>query len=206
MKQNNLIAYAAHFVSFVLGHDISQKVNRIILFGSVARGIFDEESDIDIFVDTIEDIEKEIKSLLTLFQHSEMQRKWELKGVNNNISVKVGDINKWKIKRDIISNGILLYGKFKETPENVEYYLLITPSFKKMKKSIKVKMWRKLYGYKQKVGKKTYKTKGILEKLDGRRISNGMIIKMTGKKELIDFLNREKIHYKVVEVWSDSLD
>jgi|SRR3989344_967150 len=206
MKQTNLIAYAAHFVSFVLDHGVLQKINRIILFGSVARDIFDEESDIDIFVDTTEDIEKEIKNLLALFQHSEMQRKWELKGIKNNISVKVGDINKWKIKRDIISNGILLYGKFKEIPENVEYYLLITPSFKKMKRSLKVKMWRKLYGYKQKVGEKTYKTQGLLEKLDGRRISNGMMIKMANKKELIDFLNREKIHYKVVEVWSDSLD
>ena len=119
MKKTNLIAYAAHFVSFVLDHGVLQKINRIILFGSVARDIFDEESDIDIFVDTTEDIEKEIKNLLALFQHSEMQRKWELKGIKNNISVKVGDINKWKIKRDIISNGILLYGKIKENPENV---------------------------------------------------------------------------------------
>ena len=62
MKQTNLIAYAAHFVSFVLDHGVLQKINRIILFGSVARDIFDEESDIDIFIDVIEN-EKKLEKL-----------------------------------------------------------------------------------------------------------------------------------------------
>ena len=205
MNQNNIIAYAASFVSFLLDDRISRAINRIILFGSVARGTFDEESDIDLFIDTKEDIEKDIQNILRLFQGSEIQKRWGLKGIVNEISLKVGDLNKWKLKRDIISDGIVLYGKVKDVPENIEYYLLITPSFKRFRKSQNVKLWRKLYGYRQKVGTKVYKTIGLLEKLNGKRIENGIVVKMSNKKDLIDFLNKEKISCKIIEIWSDSL-
>ncbi len=113
MNRNNLIAYAADFVSFLLDSDIFKRINRIILFGSVARGNFDEESDIDLFIDTKEGIEKEVRSILHLFQDSEIQKKWNLKGLENDLSLKIGDLNKWKLKRDITSDGIILYGKLK---------------------------------------------------------------------------------------------
>ena len=206
MNQNNLISYAASFVSFILDSEISKKINKVILFGSVARGNFDDESDIDLFIDTKEEIEGEIKKILYLFQNSDIQKKWEIKGVKSNLSVQTGDLDKWKLKKGIIADGIILYGKFKEIPENIEYYLLITPSFKKFSKSQKVKIWRGLYGYKQKVGEKIYKTQGLLERLDGKRMENGIIVKMSDKKDIIDFLNKKKINYKVNEVWSDSLE
>jgi len=206
MKQNNLIAYATSFVSFVLDDAVSAKISRIILFGSVARGTFDEESDIDLFIDTKEDLESEIKRTLYLFQNSDIQKKWDLKGIKNDLSIKTGDLDKWKLKRDIITDGIILYSKFKEIPENAEYYLLITPSFKKFSKSQKVKIWRNLYGYKQKVGKKVYKTEGLLKKLNGKRVENGIIVKMSNKKHIVDFLNKKRVNYTVNEVWSDSLE
>lgn len=206
MNQNNLIAYATSFVSFVLDHEVSAEINRAILFGSVARGAFDEESDIDLFIDTKGEIENEIRTLLCLFQDSDTQKKWDLKGIKNELSVKVGDLDKWKLKRDMITDGIILYGKFKEIPENIEYYLLITPSFKKFSKSQKVKIWRNLYGYKQKVGKKVYKTQGLLEKSNGKRIENGMLVRMSNKKDIVGFLNKKRINYAVNEIWSDSLE
>ena len=206
MKQNNLIAYATSFVSFVLDDAVSAKISRIILFGSVARCTFDEESDIDLFIDTKEDLESEIKRTLYLFQNSDIQKKWDLKGIKNDLSIKTGDLDKWKLKRDIITDGIILYSKFKEIPENAEYYLLITPSFKKFSKSQKVKIWRNLYGYKQKVGKKVYKTEGLLKKLNGKRVENGIIVKMSNKKHIVDFLNKKRVNYTVNEVWSDSLE
>lgn len=205
MKRESLIAYAVNFVSFLLDTDIAPKIHKIILFGSVARGIYDEESDIDVFIDTREDLEEEIKKILVLFQNSEVQKKWGLKGIKSDISIKVGELNKWKLKRDIISDGIILYGKFKEIPESVEYYLLITPSFRKFNKSNKVKIWRKLYGYRQNVGNKIYKREGLLEKFGGKRIENSMLIKMANKREIIAFLNKEKISYKVTEIWSDNM-
>ena len=204
MKRENLISYAANFVSFLLDQ-FQTDIDKIVLFGSVARGDFDDESDIDLFVDTKKEIQKDVLKTLSFFRMSETQKKWELKGLKNELSIKVGDLNKWKLKRDILTDGIILYGKFKELPDTVEYYLLIKPSFKKFSRSKKVSLWRSLYGYSQKTNSKTYKTKGIVNEVDGKRIESGIIIKMTNKKQVLDFLNKEKISYTVNEIWSDNL-
>lgn len=201
MEKENLIAYAANFVSFLLDEPLSKKIDRIILFGSVARGDFDEESDIDIFIDTKEDIEKDIDKIVKLFNNSGTKKKWELKGLKNEISVKSGELKKWKLYRDILTDSIILYGKFSEMPENIQYAVLLQFSFKNFKKSQKVMIWRKLYGYTQKVGKKEYKSEGIVEKLGGRRIDTGVILPIKNKKELLDFLNKEKINYIIKEIW-----
>src|SRR3989344_1446107 len=205
MKRENLISYSANFASFVLDSEHFKDIDRIILFGSVARGNFDVESDIDIFIDTKKDIEKGIEKLLNLFNESEIHKKWTLRGLKNSVSVKVGDLQKWNLKRDVISDGIILYGKFKDIPEKVEYYLLVKPSFKKFNKSKQVMLWRKLYGYKQRVGKKVYETIGLLNKLNGIRLDSVIIVPVKNKNELLQFLNKEKIPYTVNEIWSDNL-
>ena len=205
MKKENLIAYAMNFASFLLDEKIAKDIDNVILFGSVARGDFDDESDIDIFIDSKRDIEGEVNKTLSFFNQSEMQKKWELKGVKNDISVKVGELSKWRLKRDVIADGILLYGKFKQLAEDVEYYLILTLSFKQFKQSQKVKLWRKLYGYKQKIGKKVYHSKGLTDKLGAKRLDNCLAIPVKNKKEILDFLNKEKINYSVREIWSDDL-
>lgn len=205
MKEEELIAYSANFVAFLIEEEIIKDIDTIILFGSVARGNFDEESDIDIFIDTKKDIEKEVLKTLALFKKSRIYKKWELKGIKNEISIKVGEMKKWALKRDVLSDSIILYGKYKEMPDNVEYYLLIRPSFKKFNKSKQVKIWRKLYGYRQKVGKKTYNSPGLIENTGGRRLENGLIVPMKDKKVVIEFLNKMKVEYTVNEIWSDTL-
>ncbi len=205
MKRQSLISYAMNFASFLLDEKISQGIDNIILFGSVARGDFDEESDIDIFVDTKKNIEEDVHKVMSLFNQSEIQKKWELKGIKNEISVKVGDLSKWRLRRGIITDGILLYGKFKDIAKDIEYYLLLTLSFRKFRQSQKVKLWRKLYGYKQKVGKKIYHSKGIVDKSDTKRLENCLIVPMKNKKEILDFLNKEGIKYSVNEIWSDNI-
>lgn len=205
MKKEELVAYSASFVSLLLEEEITKDIDTIILFGSVARGNFDEESDIDLFVDTKKDLEKEVLKTLALFKKSSIYKKWELKGIKNEISIKVGEIKKWELKRDVLSDSIILYGKYKEMPENIEYYLLIRPSFKKFNKSKQVKIWRKLYGYKQKVGKKIYSTPGLIENSKGKRLENGLIVPMKDKKVVIEFLNKMKVEYTVNEIWSDTL-
>ncbi len=52
MNRYELIAYAMDFCSFLLKSEMANEIKKIILFGSVARGDFDSESDIDIFIDT----------------------------------------------------------------------------------------------------------------------------------------------------------
>lgn len=205
MKKENLVSYAMGFASFLLDEKIAKDIDRIILFGSVPRGTFDEESDVDFFIDTKKEIEAEVQAILSLFNRSEVRKKWELKGIKNELSVKTGDLAKWKLRRDILTDGIILYGKYKELPENIEYYVLIQPSFAKFKKVHKVKIWRKLYGYRQKVGKKTYQTRGLIERLGGKRVESGIIVPTKSKSELLSFLNSREIGYTINELWSDNL-
>lgn len=207
-KRESLIAYASNFVSFLLDRDISKKINKIILFGSVARGDFNEESDIDIFIDTYEKIGDEAEKVLKMFNNSQANKIWELKGIKRVISLKVGDLSKWSLKRSVISNGILLYGKYNEIPKEAKYYLMVQMSnLNKMKTSLQMRLWRRLYGYKQKIGKKIYVGKGLVEKLGGKKIGKAtIIVPMEKEKEVTNFLNKNKIQYKVYEIWSDSFD
>ena len=114
MERSDLISYAINFVSFLIREKTN--IDKIILFGSVARNDFDDESDIDLFIDTKLD-KNEIESILELYEKSEDNKKYRLESVNNKISLKIGKLGEWKsIKRSIISNGILLYGKYEEMP------------------------------------------------------------------------------------------
>ena len=205
MEREELIAYVMNFASFIVQSDIGKHVDRIILFGSVARDDFDKESDIDIFVDTSKDIEKEIKGILLLFLKSEIQKKWELKGLKHEISLKIGNLNEWTLKRSIITDGIILYGKFKEFPDKIEQYYLLELGFNKFKRSKKVALWRKLYGYKQKVSNKNYVTKGIVNEINGKRMEGCIFIPVEKAKNILDYLHKEKIKYTIREIWSDNL-
>ena len=108
MERNELISYAMDFASY-LALKVAD-IDRILLFGSVARGDFDDESDIDLFIDA--DLNpKEVQPILGLYELSEENKKYKLEGIKNKISLKIGKLDEWKLKRSIISNGILLYGK-----------------------------------------------------------------------------------------------
>lgn len=203
MKRESLIAYASSFVSFLLDRELAKDIEKIVLFGSVARGDFDSESDIDLFIDTKKDLQKPVNQVFSLFLKSDTQKKWSLKGLKHELSLKVGNIEEWRLKRSVLSDGILLYGKFQEMPNDLKYYGLFALSLKNFRKSTKVSIWRKLYGYKQKTKSKTYIFSGIVEKLGGKRMDNSLVIPINKREELVNFLKKEKIDYKIKEVWSD---
>lgn len=203
MNQDTLIAYALSFTSFL--RERLPTIEKVILFGSVARGSFDQESDIDLFIDTRQNVEQEVQKILALFRKSELQRKWELKGVKQTISVTVGSLKEWQLRRDVLSDGIVLYGKYKEVPEKVEYYLLIQPSFADFEKVKKVRLWRTLHGYSQKVNNRVYRTKGLLEEVGGKKIEHGFLVPMSWKERILDFLRQEKVAHTVHEIWSDTM-
>lgn len=206
MKRNSLISYASSFASFLLDSSFGDRINKIILFGSVARGDFSNESDIDLFIDISDKFEKDIEKVLIAFKHSKANEVWNLKGMKHEISLKIGNLDKWALKREVISSGILLYGKYNELPKNIGYYLLIKMELKKMKFSEQMKLWRRLYGYKQKIGNKMYEGKGLVEELGGKKIGKAVIaIPMEKRKEILDLLNKGKIRHNVSEIWSDSL-
>ena len=72
------------------------------------------------------------------------------------ISIQVGNLAEWKLRREVISSGLMLYGKYAELPET-EYYALFTiVELAKKKSAQQIKIFRAPYGYKQRIEKKTY--------------------------------------------------
>lgn len=202
-KRNKLIANALDFISFLIENN--QKIDRAILFGSVVSKEFDDESDIDIFIDT-EDKEENINNLLREYEKSRGEN-WKFKGIANQISLKVGRLSKWpKLQRSIQSKGLLLYGDYNEIPEKIQNYEIFLLNFEKLKRVKKVSIWRKLYGYSQKLKNKIYNSQGLIKELDGKKLERGVVaIPSKNSKQLKDFLNKNKIRYKIIEVWSDSI-
>lgn len=205
-ERSSLIGYALSFASFLLDSKTGERIDKIILFGSVARGDFDEESDIDLFIETDEINESEINKMLGLFISSRINETWKLKGVRNDISVKVGRLKEWALRRDVISSGIMLYGKYNEMPGKMNYYLLIKMDVSRFKPSRQMGIWRKLYGYRQRIGTKVYIGKGLVEMLGGKKLGKTLIlVPMEKRREIINFLNKNKVIYMVNELWSDTL-
>jgi predicted nucleotidyltransferase len=205
--RNKLIAYAAHFASFVIENGIQP--DRIILFGSVASGEFDKQSDIDIFIDIDKDAEQNILQLLRSFNRT-FGEKWQLKGVRNEISLTIGRLHskEWaELRRSMQSRGVVLYAKYEEQPQQLQSYILLTLYVGTMKRSKKVSFWRKLYGYTQKVGRKKYSSKGLLEQFQGRKIEKGVVIIPSARfAELKESLRKDKVTYDYLEVWTDQLE
>ena len=204
MKEK-LIAYANDFVSFVLSDkELFSKIKSIILFGSTARGDFTEESDIDLFIDTDEDIKQKINSRLFEFYNSKTAKNWALLGVRKEIICKAGKIKKWKeLEKSILSDGIYLYGKYEKVPKKLEHFILI--SYNPIKESKKrVKINRILYGYFQKLkGKKLHYT-GIIEKNSITLVSDRtLLIKSENSNGIISLLKLNKITFSIFDFWKE---
>lgn len=203
MKKNELMSYALSFASFLLRDEtIAEKISRIILFGSVARGDFDNESDIDIFVETNLP-ERAILKQLELFNKSKIREIYALKGIKNEIVLKIGQLKKWgALHESIAEDGIIFYGKYEEKPKELKHFTLFKISVEKRKFALKVKIWRRLYGYKQKVGKKTYMSKGLLQDLGSVKLTKGIfLVPFRNRQKVLDFLNKNKISYEMIDFY-----
>ena len=200
-KRNELIAYAMDFTAYLLSK--LEGVDRIILHGSVARGDFDEESDVDLFVDSSKkNIDKKINKMLDDYYDTARFREWKLKGIENSISIIAGrlDSNKWKdLKRAIMNTGYILYGKYKAEAEKVYHYSLF--SFENIKPDKKrVAIFRKLFGFK--IGKKKFL--GTVYEFNGKRISKGsVLIPIEHVNELRNYLQEKRASFKIYDFWSD---
>jgi len=206
IPQRKLIGYALSFTSFIIDSQYSDSIKSVILFGSVARGDFTKQSDIDLFIDTNEEIDEKLHRELELFEQSQVHKIWRQKGVSQEISLKVGKLEEWKLQREVISSGIFLYGKYTQLPSNARPYVLITlqPIMKK-KTATQVKIWRTLYGYSQKIGSKKYISAGLVENHKGKKLGKAVfIIPMEERTQILSFLNKHKIQYAIHEIWSDS--
>jgi predicted nucleotidyltransferase len=202
-KRNELIAYAIDFVSYLISKET--EINRVILHGSVARGDFDEESDVDIFTDVLKydkKIENKINKITDDYYKTKKFKEWELKGIKNMISLITGNLDseEWKdLKRSIMNTGIILYGKYKGEAEKIKQYTLF--SFENIKPDKKrVAVFRKLFGFKLK--NKTYP--GIIEKYKGISVGKGaVLIPIESVNELKRYFQEKRISVKMYDLWSD---
>lgn len=200
---NKKIPYASAFIAFVLPK--LENIKDIILFGSVARNEDDEDSDIDLFfnVENKKDekkIEDKLKQETPRFYKSKIAEPFILRGIKNEIKIHVGVLDEWKLKRSIISDGIALYGKYKELPEKQKHLMLfILEPIKNITKRNKIT--RSLFGRKE----KNYLKQGVLKEYNGKKISpSSFIVPIEYSKEIIKFFSSEKVPYKLFEFWGDA--
>ncbi len=196
--KNDKIAYAAAFCSFLI--ERLENIRSVILFGSVSRGDSDKESDIDIFIDAPSGNTSRANRVLDEFYKSKINELWRLKGIKNPISLIVGDMEnkEWAdLKRSIISDGIVLLGKYKSEPEKLRHYTLFSYTNVKDAKK-RVSLHRKLFGYK--VGSKHYD--GIVSKSDGIRHGSGSFSVPIEKYKDVSIVFKEmKITPRTIEIW-----
>src|SRR3989344_1579978 len=126
--------------------------------------------------------------MLDLYKKTEEYEKFILDGVKNELSIKSGKLEDWKdLKTSIISGGITLYGSYNGFPDKLTHKLLFLLNLKGISRAVKIKIWRNLYGYNQKVGKKLYVTKGKVEKKIGR---GAFLVPIKDSQEMVNYLRK----------------
>ena len=206
------MAYVYDFLRIMFEErEFTNKVKKIILFGSVARDNFDKESDIDIFIDIknkkdTKITNKKLKDILNKFE-IETKDTWELRGIKLPIKCIVGSLEDktWEeLKKELSANGIILYGKYEFMPKETKHYVLIKYSLAKLSRKDKMKIIRKLFGYETKKGSKVYKQKGLLEDFNGKKLSENLIaIPVENSLQSQEILNSFKITPRIIESWID---
>lgn len=201
-QQSDLIAYSIDFTSFLIQKlKDKSKIKSVILFGSISREEAGKNSDVDIFIDLVNEdkhLESEAKKILERFKDSAKYKNyWKLLGVDNEINLKVGRLDDWEeLKPSIISNGLILYGKFKtQIKEGRHKTFFIWENIRPNTK--RVLFNKQLFGYKQ--NKKFYL--GVLQKYGGERLGKGCILTPLEQALVFSKLFRKyKISVKIKKV------
>lgn len=198
-----MLEYSIYFAAYLF-NNLKEKENieRIILFGSVARGEATRESDVDLFVEVkkkTKKIEKEIKDIEEGFYHSREASLFKLKKIDNKFNIKIGKLKEWKdLERSIASTGIVLYGPYeaKELPSGIKHFVIIFWS--KIGKN-RGAFLNKLYGFKLK--NKHYE--GLISKFSGKKLGKScLMMPIQYKKDILKLLRRYEVEAKIIEVFS----
>jgi len=201
MNRNEMISYAMDFVSCLIGNLTS--IERVILFGSIARGDFDGESDVDLFIDTKDKkLENQVKKLTDAYYKTSKARAWQLKGIQNTFSCMVGvlDSEEWKdLQRGMVNHGLILYDKYRATAEKIHQYTLF--SFENIRpESTRVTVNRALFGFR--VQSKKYP--GMAERYGLVKLGKGaLLVPIEHALKVKSFFREKRIPVKVYDVWSD---
>lgn len=210
MKKNELYSYVTDFLSLLyLKSGFLDKIDSIVLFGSVARGDFDKESDVDIFIDVkskenIREIDDTVGSALNEFE-LKARDVWHIRQIKNPIKciVSMSKDERWKeLRKDMESYGVVLYGKLKSGDENLESCSLFEYSLKDFNQKDRVAFQRELLGYKSKKKKKVYTHKGLIDETKGIKLDNNNIIVPSREAiSLQKFFIKKKVTPSIREIW-----
>jgi len=201
MKTCDAQAYASSFVSFLIRRleDNMKEIDRIILYGSVAKGNAMKTSDVDIFIDTKKDLKKKVNNIIDEFYDSREALLFKVKGIRNEINVKTGELKNWReLHRSIISSGVTLWGRYeaREKPIGTRHKIIFY--WDKIERN-RGAFLNKIYGFKSRGKRYT----GLLEKMDGGRIGkSSIIVPIEYKEEIIDLLKKYDVHVKNIEVFT----
>jgi len=193
-------AYASYFASYLLNNlgDVSN-LDKIILFGSAARGDSDKDSDIDIFIEIKRKskiFEKKINNILDEYYKSREALMFKVKGIDNKIHLIVGELKDWKnLKKSIESTGIVLYGRYFYEGRGEKKYAII--SWDKIGKN-RGAFLNKIYGFK--IRDKKYH--GFLERFSGRRLGKSSImVPIEYRDDVLELVKYHKVNARVIEVY-----
>ena len=210
MKMSEIYSYIYDFLSILHENSSFNKhVKGIILFGSVARGDFTKKSDIDLFfnIKNKEDqqkLENLISDSLRSFE-VKAEKTWRLKNIYFPIKFIVGDLNsdEWKsLREDIVSNGMMLFGKFEALPDNLDHYALFHFSLRNISRKEIMRFLRYMFGYKNIKGKKEYSHQGLIEKVGGKKLGpNIVLVPLEESYNLKKVFRRFNIKSEITEVW-----
>jgi len=170
------------------------EVIAVILFGSVARGDYDEYSDYDILV---------------IFKDKEsMWKRWDdvfekigaLKLLVHLIPKSLEEFlnSEPSFLEEIFKHGRLLYSKYPfqsyMKPLNLRCMYLLAYNMKSLKQRDKMKLFYKLYGKK--------KSNGLIRKFGGLKISNGcIIVPEENFEDALKVLQRYGAEVKVLKIY-----
>lgn len=194
--------YASYFAAYLLSNLKNVRdIERIVLYGSAARGEATKESDVDMFIELkkkAKKAENEIREVEKKFYQSREAALFKSKGLDNKFSIKIGELQEWKeLYRSIASAGIILYGPYeaKELPSGVKHFIIVF--WEKIGKN-RGAFLNKMYGFK--VKDKHYK--GLLEKFDGKKVGKSCImIPIQHKNDIFNLLKDYEVKAKVLEVF-----
>ncbi len=203
MNKKELVAFAMDYASYI--EERVDGIRNIILFGSVARGRFDSESDIDIFIDipnARKVTEDKVKVLKKNFEKTEKFKRWQIKGLENDINVIIGDLKstEWEsLRASIISDGITLFGKYESVPAKLKGYAIFSYDTVNEERR-RINLHRRLFGYS--LHGKRYP--GVVSDASGLKMGPRVfMIPLADTDRVRKLLEKMSIKFRVFEIWKN---
>lgn len=193
-------AYASYFSSYLLMNVKKRDcIERIILFGSVARDEANKESDVDIFIDLNkknQKIKNEIGKILENFYKSREALLFKSKGIDNKINLIIGRLDDWgDLKNSIESTGIVLYGKY--IPSGISGSKHAILFWNKIQKN-RGAFLNKVYG----VNVKGKYYQGFIDKFGGKKLGkSSVMIPIEHKDKILKLMKEHKVNTKILDVY-----